>query len=159
MNYETAKEIEIRVARHFGTRRCLIVPNVSWGLFNYECDMIVLTPARCVYEVEIKVNKHDLINDKNKKHSHNDDRIKFLYFAIPEKLEPHIEHIPERAGILVITKDGYCKVYREPKPRFSVSRLTDEERFTLARLGTIRIWNLKEKIRELENKIVIQKPC
>jgi hypothetical protein len=64
MNCQTAKEIELRIAYYFGNRSHIIVPNVSWGLMMYECDLLVMPKSGHLYEVEIKVSKGDLIADK-----------------------------------------------------------------------------------------------
>ena len=143
-------DIETALARYFNYRTNIIVPNVSWGMFTHECDLLVLTPAGYATEVEIKTNKYDLLRDKKKKHGHHSTRIKFLYFAIPEILAEYQEHIPDRAGI--ITLDYYpgsttlrCKTIRNAK-RNSDYKFSAEERYQLARLGTMRIWTLKNTI-------------
>ncbi len=156
-----ALDIEIAVARYFNTRVNLIVPNISWGLFIHECDLLIITKNNYAYEVEIKVSKADLIKDQKKRHSHNNEKIKKLYFAIPDYLLKYQQHIPEQAGILVIKKVRYnddynddtrlfCEQIREAKVK-SEYRFTDDEKFNVARLGTMRIWNLKSKIREMRD--------
>lgn len=147
MNYETANEIEIVVAEYFGIRRNLIVPNVSWGLFRrQECDLVIMTPSNHLYEVEIKVSKGDLIADKKKIHGHINNRIRLLYFAIPEKLMQYTEHILERAGVLVVMKDGTVRKYREAEINTKATKASDKDRLQLLRLGAMRIWGLKKKL-------------
>ena len=145
--------MEIAVAHHFGVRANLIVPNISWGMFNHECDLFVLTGAGYGYEVEIKVSKHDLIKDEEKPHGHYSPKIKYLFFAVPDYLEKHIEHIPERAGIIIVTKrdDGhiYCERIRKPKKNYNYS-FDISERYQIARLGAMRIFGLKQKIVKLK---------
>lgn len=147
----TTAEMEIALATYFDYRRNLIVPNISWGLFLHECDLLILTKSGYAYEVEIKVSKADLIKDKEKEHGHKSNRIKFLYFAIPDYLLPHREHIPKRAGIISIITHGHskgvCQIVRPPVVN-SMYRFTDEERYQVARLGAIRIWGLKIKIQK-----------
>jgi len=138
-------DIELAVAKYFNTRINLIVPNISWGLWLHECDLLIITKNNYAYEVEIKISKSDLIADKKKTHKHNDDRIKKLYFAIPYDLLKYQQYIPEHAGILAITEDLCCKKVREAKVK-SKYKFTDEEKFNVARLGTMRMWNLKRKI-------------
>jgi hypothetical protein len=153
--------MEVIVSNYFSPRRNLIVPNVSWGMFRHEVDLCVLSPAGYASEVEIKVSRSDLIKDKEKRHGHDEPMIKHLYFAIPEHLEKDIEHIPERAGILVVkwnkpwvlygTRkiEGYwsCKKSREPRIQYN-RKWTDHERNSLLRLGAMRIWNLKQKLQK-----------
>lgn len=150
----TALDIEIALAEYFNPRANLIVPNVSWGMFLHECDLLVITKAGYAWEVEIKTTKQDLIRDKLKRHNHNSNKIKFLYFAIPDYLLNHQEHIPERAGIIAVKYDDYrryrpiyCKRVRMPQVN-SKYKFTTEERYQIARLGAIRIWNLKRNIRD-----------
>jgi len=165
----TTLEMEIALAAHFNARQNLIVPGIHWGFFIHEMDLLVLTKAGYAYEVEIKVSKADLIKDKEKRHGHRDTqgRIKYLYFAIPVKLQPFIEHIPERAGIITVNKsmgrfgrygrDGYetyeteiypCNILRQPET-LSKYKFSDKERYDVARLGTMRIWPMKEKLLKL----------
>jgi len=109
---------------------------------------MIVTPANYVYEVEIKVNKYDLINDKKKKHQHVDGRIKYLYFAIPDYLEPFKEHIPVRAGIIIVNPEGRCSITRPPVLNTQY-KLSADEKYQVARLGALRIWGLKTKLLKL----------
>ncbi len=36
-------DIEIAVSSHFGIRQNTIVPNLFWGMFTYELDLLVLS--------------------------------------------------------------------------------------------------------------------
>lgn len=146
MNFETAAEIEIAIAGWFGIRKHVIVPNVSWGLFNHECDVTVLSSSNYAYEIEIKVSKSDLVRDKAKWHNHDSIKIRKLWFAVPEKLNGCIEYIPARAGILVVSKKGVVSELRAPEVNAMARKLSEKECFTLARLGTMRIWSLKEAL-------------
>lgn len=150
-------DIELAVSNYFNPRQNLVVPNVSWGMFGHECDLLILTKAGYAWEVEIKVTKSDLIKDKQKPHGHNDRKIKHLYFAIPDYLEPHIEHIPERAGILTIyTGDNQrkpkCRTFRKPRANQNSYKFTDKDKYQIARLGALRIWGLKRNIVRLSNE-------
>ena len=145
-------EMEVLLARHFNFRQNIIVPNVSWGLFfRHELDLLIITKARYGYEVEIKVSKQDLVRDKEKLHEHESKRIKGLWFAIPESLLKYQEHIPERAGIIAVSENRSeslwlrCNRVRSPQV-MNKYKFTDSEVMELTRLGTMRIWNLKETI-------------
>jgi hypothetical protein len=142
------QHIEYAVANYFSWRVNLIVPRVSWGLWIHECDLLIVTKSGYCYEVEIKTSRSDLIADLNKKHGHKSNRIRRLYFAIPEKLRKDIEFIPERAGILIVNTLGRCKKEREAQIEPSTRKLTDEERYQVARLGTMRIWSLIKTIED-----------
>lgn len=148
-------EVEIAVMRWMGIRANLVVPNVSWGISDkyrslHECDIISLSRSGFATEVEIKVSKHDLLKDGDKKHGHKHNLIANLYFAVPEKLkELALEVIPERAGLLVVEKlDGksFAKMVRSPERNKYCIKWDTTKRYQLARLGTMRILGLKEKI-------------
>jgi hypothetical protein len=121
-------------------------------MFNHECDLFILTHSGYGYEIEIKTSRGDLIRDKEKKHNHFDERIKFLYFAIPDYLEKDIKHIPERAGILIVNTDEKSitpriTCLRKPKQNGNY-KFPINEQFQLARLGALRIQGLKRKIKK-----------
>lgn len=156
-------EMEIALIGHFNVRQNLIVPNISWGLYLqekifHECDLLVLTGSNYLYEVEIKISKADLIADVFKKHHHLHPAIKRLYFAIPAFLKDDIEHIPERAGIILVHKRKdhiFCRLERKPKDQKGY-KLKEEEKLKIALLGSMRIWSLKKKIIKL-NKMIKEK--
>jgi hypothetical protein len=144
-------DVELSVVRFFNPRINLIVPNVWWAFFNHECDLIVVTKSGYAYEVEIKVSKSDLIADKKKRWGHYDreNRIKGLYFAIPDRLyESCLEHIPTRAGIITVSEKGQVRIERKPEMNKSAKQWPEKDRYHLARLGSMRIWGLKRKLQE-----------
>ena len=143
-DYRTSDEIEIAVAHYFGERTHIIVPNVSWGMFDYELDLCILN-NRSGYasEVEIKVSKSDLVRDKKKRHKHNLYSIRWLWFAMPEKMECCQDLVPERAGIILVSPKGLIRIARKAKANATAPKWTMEKAFLLARLGTLRIWPLK----------------
>ena len=145
----TTIEMELILSEYLDFVMNLIVPNVSWGMGMHECDLLKLTPSGYASEIEIKVSKADLIKDKEKRHKHDHRKIKHLFFAIPYYLEKYIEHIPDRAGIIIVYESGVCRTVRDPMIHsnyvFSI-----EERFKLARLGSIRTWSLKKKIKRMK---------
>jgi hypothetical protein len=150
----TTKEMEFALVEYFNPRINLIVPNVSWGWGIHECDLLIITKAGYAWEIEIKISKKDLVADKKKHHSHQSPKIKYLYFAIPEELNNYVHFIPNRAGIILCKHikpsswdgKGYftCETIRQPH-KTSAPKLSWEERYKLARLGTLRMWALKNK--------------
>ena len=148
-------EMEIALADHFKFFKNLMVTNVSWGLapngkYLHECDILLLTKSGYLWEIEIKVFKSDLINDKKKSHGHMNDSIKRLYFAIPDYIKDYEKHIPDRAGIIIIrrakhSKRLFCKIVR-PATNQKGYRLNADERYKMATLGAMRVWNLKRKL-------------
>ncbi len=152
-------EIEEAVARMFGVRQNMIVPNISWGLGIHECDLLVVRPTGFAVEVEIKVSRSDLKKDAEKKHGHISDKIKQLYFAVPEKLvDDAMQYAPVHAGIIAVSNKyprdtfGWSAYWNKativhPAVTNKLARpLTDSECAQVARLGCMRIWGLKEKL-------------
>ena len=150
----TANEVELILAKHFNIRQVILVPNVSWGMLEYETDLLMLSKSNYATEIEIKVDKYDLINDIKKKHTHNSKLIHYLYFAIPDYLEEYIEHVPVHAGILIIDRTygkAYVRTLRVAK-KHRVPKWTVEQRIQLMRLSTLRIWSLKDKLKGITTK-------
>lgn len=153
----TTSEMEVSIAKYFGIRKHIIIPNLSWGFDGmHECDLFLIRNSGYAFEVEIKRTKADLLADFKKYHNHVDrkNRIVQLYYAIPkELLSTCEEHIPEQFGILVVEKYeslgkyyDSTSMYREAKRRTGAKKLTEKERLKAARLGCMRIWSLKEKL-------------
>jgi len=148
----TAAEIAGMLASDiFHFRRYLIVSNVSWGLLPWEADMLVMTAAGYISEVEIKISIADLKRDRSKaKWRGYDDyhrRLKARWFAMPLSVWAHKDAescIPEGAGIIVCTKPAPwtfgTKIERHPANNPDATPLTVPEQFQLARLGTMRHW-------------------
>jgi hypothetical protein len=153
-----ATDIEIVVARHFHWRQNLIVPNVSWGIWDlgYEADMVVLRPSGYALEVEIKVTKSDIKADLSKRHTHNSKLFRELWFAVPAKLAGD-PNIPKRAGILAIHEryhgDGWTAIpERMPQRNKEAVQWDQERRDKLLHLGCMRIWSLKEHLATLRQR-------
>lgn len=147
----TANEIEIAVARHFNPRLNVIVPNVYWGLvgLRYEADLVVLRPSGFALEVEIKVTASDIKADTKKRHLHDYQWFRQLWFAVPETLRDHPD-IPAKAGILAVSEHGlrpWVTMYRNAKTQKEAKAWPLERRLKLMSLGVMRIWTLKEAMR------------
>lgn len=152
-------EMETSIMKLFGIRENIIVPNISWGFDGiHEIDLFVLRKSGLAIEIEIKRTISDLKADFKKKHNHESSRITKLYYAIPkELLEKSISLIPEDAGIIVcyrLNDDerniARASIHREAKIRKNSRKLTSEEQFKIARLGCMRIFNLKNNIIKLQ---------
>ena len=158
----TTFEIETAVANYFDIRQNIIVPNVSWGVNLHECDLLVIRKSGYGIEIEIKITKADLRKDKQKRHNHVDyfNRLRELYFAIPDYLNNCIEFIPERAGIILVSKNiiagtlyTQCNRIRKPKININASRFADNEILKIAHLGTMRLWSARSKYINLKKTI------
>jgi hypothetical protein len=150
----TTIEMELAIAGFFGIRQNIIVPNISWGLLKYECDVLIITKSACGIEVEIKRSKSDMQADFKKRHKHDDPRIREFYYCFPFDIyESCKDLVPEEAGILVVYQSiyhNYAKEEKKPVIRKNWRKLTKEEIYTAARLGSMRIWNLKNTIINLK---------
>ncbi len=138
----TALEVESPLYSYFNFTRNVIVPNY-YIQCGYECDLVIMSKAGYVTEVEIKVSKSDLVADLKKKHGHESRKIKYLYFAMPDYLEGCIELIPERAGVLLIDQRGMVSLVRSPIENKCCCKLNENERDDLLRCGVMRIAGLK----------------
>ena len=147
-------EMEVAIAKYFGIRKHIVVPNVSWGFFRHECDLFLIRTSGYGFEVEIKRSKSDMMADFKKKHGHKDrqNRIVQLYYAFPEELLSKVEElVPDDCGILTVSRSewnnkAYASMRRDAKRRKGAKQLTQKEQLQIARLGTLRIWTLKEKL-------------
>jgi hypothetical protein len=180
----TTLDMEVALIKSFNPRQNIIVPNVSWGMHDthyrqlHECDIIVLSMSNYATEIEIKISKADLIKDRSKLHGHRHDLIRRLYYAVPSKLEAiALTCIPESAGLIVVsmqTSTNYkwyagegheeykveyasVDVVRECKINTTAIKWTEAQKYQLARLGTMRILGLKEKVQLLQKKIITAK--
>jgi hypothetical protein len=148
-------EIETIMARYLDSHINMIVPNVSYGLHIHEVDLLVVKPSRWASEIEIKISVADLRADLKKPHGHRSNKIKFLYFAVPEEIkEKALELIPERAGLYVLIHDKardyiYVELVKVAQPNKTARKLTMDELIHLGSLATMRIWTLKEIIHRL----------
>src|SRR5690606_39543630 len=109
----TLYEIECALAGYYNPRVNLSVPNVSGGMgLRHECDLLVLRKTGYCAEIEIKRSRADCRADLNKRHGHESDMIRELWFALPSSIyESCRELVPERAGILVVAITEYVTGY------------------------------------------------
>ncbi len=153
----TAKQIEYAIVQYFDWRKNIIVPNIAWGLGLHECDVLIMSSAGYLTEVEIKISLSDLKADFNKGHAHDGKgKIKYFYYAMPASLadrEDVIALIPIHAGIFRCSPSVRYSEHlvsaskaRPASARTNARPLSEKEKFDLVRLGTMRIWNLKRKI-------------
>ena len=159
----TTIEMEIAIAKMFGIRRNIIVPNISWGLGIHECDLLVLRSSGYAVEVEIKKTYADFKKDFEKRHGHVDyhNRIVEFYYAFPEELyEKCKDLVPENAGVILCkSRYDYKKrfnpkayVKKKAKRKSKAKPMTEKEQQQIVRLGALRIWTLKERIARNERK-------
>jgi hypothetical protein len=149
--------LEFLVAKYFDYRKNLIIPNVSWGWTTHECDLLVVSPSGRVLEVELKISKSDLLNDLKKPHHHKAKNIHEVWFAVPEELlEAAKEVLDSKFGIAYIHKCSNGKYVvekaRKAKTNTKVKAATEKDVEKLKRLLCMRIWGMKKKIADFEEK-------
>lgn len=179
----TIEEIEAVLACYpfspFYCRTHLVVPNVSWGFLNHEADLLVMTKARLLTEVEIKRSWSDFLADFKKDHDHSHPLIARFYYAVPSSIgkrvfdylysgiydakhpysrssvEAYTMNNPRGYGLIVydIGNDGYlinkCCITVGSK-LLNNNPITKEQEHDLLRLLGLRVWNLKKKIAKLK---------
>lgn len=154
-------EIECMLASHFDARKNMIIPNVSWGFFStHEADLVVVKKCGYLTEVEIKRSWSDFKNDFKKTTTHDEGKVMLKYFAVPESiLQKVLDFLEEKDpaskwGVIGYTDTAKVCYERSPSnfyKRNKDMKLTTEEQLSLARLGTMRIWSLKNKILNMKN--------
>jgi hypothetical protein len=84
----TIEQIQSRLAHidQFNLRRNVVVPNVSFGLLEYEADFVSMSKSGYLTEVEIKRSWEDFRKDFKKKHMHDDPRIAYFYYCVPKSI-------------------------------------------------------------------------
>lgn len=161
-------DIEIAILREFDFRANLIVPNIT-NMSNlpimFESDILILSKSNFAHSIEIKISKSDLKKDLNKKHikclgeSFNRkyfdffySKLKYFSYVVPESLKDDaLRQIPDFCGLWIYsqkTKKLSCII--NPKQLFNY-KWTEKERYELSRLGSMRIFGLKQKIKALIN--------
>jgi DNA polymerase III psi subunit len=149
--------MEIALAGFFGYRQNQIVPNVSYGLWIHECDLLIVSQAGYCTEVEIKISISDLKADFKKEHQHKSKKIKYFYYAIPESLkEKALPLIPDHAGLIIVKshtinvwEPTYCSIVKSPIVNKNARTLTSDELIKLGHLASMRIWTLKEHLKKI----------
>ncbi len=67
----------------FYIRQNIVVPNCDWGFLNHEADLLVLSKAKYLTEIEIKRTWSDFMADFKKRHTHYDPKLSHFYYAVP----------------------------------------------------------------------------
>lgn len=161
MKKMTIKEMELAVIRKVNLKNATIVANISWGLGLHECDLLKVTKAGIATEFEIKTSKADLLKDKLKSHGHYSEKIRYLYFVVPENLrEIALAEIPDRAGLYSVSDLCFMTLVKHAEINKNARKFNEYEIDKLKTLGCMRIFlstenavRDKEIIIELKNKI------
>lgn len=160
----SVKEIQALLAEHWGIRTNIIVPNVSWGMLDYEADLLIMNKTGYVTEIEIKRSWSDFLADfKKDEVAHKSEIIYQFWYCVPDEIyskckEKLKEVYPDSIGrpnIISYTDSGMLNFHGKAASYCSGKhrKLYLEEQLKLARLGTLRYWNLEfKRLREEEVK-------
>lgn len=148
----TIEEIQLAIynSKRWNIRTDIFVPNVSYGLLEYEADLVILNKTGYLTEIEIKRSLEDFKADFKKGHSHNDPKIYHFYYCLPLSIkEQALKILSEKnqriPAILFYNENGEISRAGGFSQRGG-RKLFIEEQLKLARLGCFRYWNLKIKI-------------
>ena len=135
-----------------GIRSNLCVPNVSWGMgIDYEADLLVVSKSGYCTEYEIKRSYSDFLADMKKDEcAHKAPWVYRFFYVIPEGIKDKVlgyfkdkgEAVP---GILSYDERGILSVCGRHSYIDGGRKMFIEEMLKLARLGTLRYWNLRNK--------------
>ena len=135
-------------------RQDIFIPNLSWGILNHEADLAIITKSGYLTEIEIKRSWEDFKIDFKKAHEHKDPLVYNFYFCLPESIKDRaIEYLKQKfpniieVGVLFYSEDGHISQTSNTYARTNGRKLFIEEQLKIARLGCMRIWNLKKKIK------------
>ena len=158
-------DIEYALCRYFDKRKNIIVPNVSWGFFSeHEADLVVITRAGYLTEVEIKRSWRDFLKDFRKDSFHADNRIKNFYFCVPlvmvDAVKEYLDSDKARGygeiGILTYDEQGRITNIRSGEKNIAL-KLTTAEVLAIARLGVLRFWDTRLRLDEGYNEEQVRK--
>ena len=106
--------------------------------------MVVLRDSGYAIEIEIKISASDIMADVHKKHTHDSDLFRQLYFAVPAELAEN-KNIPEKAGILSFDYNsegsGFIEQKRAAKVNRWAQKISEKQKMKLASLGCERMWS------------------
>lgn len=159
----TIDEIELAIVNStlFNKRTDIFVPNVSWGLLNHEADLVIMTKSGYLTEIEIKRSWEDFKADFKKDHEHKDERVYKLYYCVPRSIKDKVAgYLTENeipfTGLLYFSEENV--IYEHNMGGYTRKWFTGgrklflEEQLTIARLGCMRVWNLKDKLIKIKDQ-------
>lgn len=83
----TLEQIEVAITGYpdspYYARQNIVVPNCNWGFLNHEADLLVMSKAKYLTEIEIKRTWADFMADFKKRHTHFDKKLSHFYYAVP----------------------------------------------------------------------------
>jgi hypothetical protein len=152
----TVKDIQALLAEYFGIRNNIIVSNVSWGLLDYEADLLIMNKTGYMTEIEIKRSWSDFLADfKKDETAHKSEIVYQFWYCVPEVMYKEcIEKLKEvypdkldRPNVISYSDSGVLNFHGKKASycRGKHRKLFLEEQLKLARLGTMRYWSSEFK--------------
>jgi len=86
LTIEQIENLIVTDIEDFRIRQHIVVPNVSWGFLNHEADLLICSKDGYLTEIEIKRSWQDFKKDFKKDHTHDDEKLTYFYYAVPEKI-------------------------------------------------------------------------
>lgn len=164
------REIARAIAQQFFKKQTIVmVPNCNWT--GHECDVLVVTTASLIVDVEIKISRADLKADakKDKWWIHHPKRydgklgvvvgppdtprdwprqVWKHYYALPKEIwtDDLLDAMPSKvSGVLLLeqtSRGNVCyEVRRRATPNKDPYRLKEQETLDIARLANLRMWD------------------
>lgn len=109
----------------------------------YEADLIYISPADYVTEIEIKITIEDFRNDFKKKIFHSSPLVSRFYYAFPQELyKQHKAEINTAvkgiAGIVTVCSGMQTQFKIVAPKRKNAKKLTFNEKFNFMRIGCMK---------------------
>lgn len=130
----------------FPPRRYAVCPNVSWALLPWECDVLAVSPAGVVNEIEIKISVGDLRRDLKKRKWNTPgpwSHVDRFWVAGPKSMSTDMMNFSKAVGggvgVISVGDDGVVEVLalaerkRERKLEIKASEIH--------RLASLRFWD------------------
>lgn len=141
-----ARRISHAVCVYFDWLHQIIIPNCYYA--GGEMDVMVVSSAGFVTEIEIKTSLQDWQNDKNKSKwtSPERDKVNRFFYAVPHDLVGKCPNwVPESAGILAISPGGVVTVWRKAQ-KVNQNKISDDDLKAIMRKVYCRYWAIRMKI-------------
>jgi len=141
-----------------------ILPNVS--MYGWEADLVCMTKADYMHELEIKISRSDFKADfKKRKHMFLSGKIplrgsmferipNYFWYVCPWGLiQP--EEVPEYAGLIWVNTRSYITGTEEvwKAPKIHTNKVSDERKEDMRNVTYWRMWSAYDKIAKLQQKL------
>lgn len=151
----TAAAITRKLASYFDFRKNFIIPNIYIG--GGEMDLAIVTPARYLTEIEIKITKADWAADAKKKKwgpewAARRKYISKFYYAVPVQLLEDIPaFVPGHVGLIALHGWG-VEVMRLPVK--GKEKIPEKEFLKFLKNSYQRFWSHRRRLDQIENVVL-----